>query len=1656
MDESNKINSFYWFFRRDEVREEELESGKTITVADINISGGDRRFLPSNRASAIAYFYMHPDAEALRSVKINYFVGLVSVGTFDDTPDEEGIVPTMPATFYETEDLYDLSEQYPDELGDMDVNGVYVSTPLKFTAKVRIGDTIVTTNDKVIRRVGINMMSPEDIRSMSVLSVTNHNTMTQTPNPAPIPNGPVDARLGASDRSAQCQTCEGLLQNEPLCIGHHGHIELAEPVPHVLFAIASNPNSFDSVLNMFCHNCFRIPISDEKYEELTPTIERIHRFSKNPSGVGRIRKLINDAIKKEKNRDSDRGVLICPHCGEESPMVSWNIRQKMFLLQPALKQKVGPRFYPYSNVYLLLQSITDENARMMGFDAPTMRPEYMMMKVLPVAPNNVRPMQTDFKTNKPIENDLTLMYSQVIRVNNQLKQAKQRGYDDGLIQTRKVGDLFVAVSHCFYNQNASIGMFQSKTVRTKAGRQKRTIRAGLLDTLSGYGSKKTIFRRRMNSKVVNNVIRSVISANGDLSINEVGIPTASCMGTFVRVKVTEENFDQMLELVVRGAPSKDRHVSHNWSLGDIVKQRYPGAMWVEPYDIVDKGGNEFSTRDSPLWLNGKWTKFGEEWVEHKKKFEVPEEGSTFDYEKKMKREEWMFEWEKNMEYRREFWGKDGKIPLKVGDVVARNVLPGDYVLFGRQPSLHRQSLNGVRVVPLDQHSISFNPAICVPFNADFDGDQMNVYIPGSEEAMNEIRDKLQIRDNMLHHRMGKLVIGTDHDQTSGIYLLTMKHKSKANTFNEQVGVGFDSEGVVYFTKKSMLELFSKVYHKDGSLTKDGDAIIQYIEDIGKPDIEGKYYSGYRCVSLLLPDGINAKFKSGILYNEDGTMVLNEKDKPEKDTTVIIDGEMITGTLDKTFAGKEKGTIAPAFYYRFGYEEGGKQMQRFVDMLCRLGFAAHHAVGYSMGVADCGLPMEYYEDIRAGYDTTSEVCKQINTDFANHDLQKYVDSDKWLTPDYSKSEKQQILDKNPYQFRQMLIFEAQEPWEDRVALAVSQIAGPDNAMEIAVRSGGRGKELNIQQMGAAYGQVRISGVLPVRGFQSKGWISYHTQEGGEIEAISHKTSLPRNFSHYPMKGESIEHPMHNGYTRNSYYTGMEPHEYFMASVGGRRSDMESSSGALQDSGYLANKVRRALESLVVDQEGKTIDLKDNTIVSFKAGGDGLRAYSAKMVHRFPDGQVKEDFTVSGPDEDFTIELQPYFFEFSCKHGVRLAMDCDECVKGSAHVEFFEKEILSKHDVNKVVSAVKHVLSKREVMKPVVNSMISKLLWWIEENKVQPGEAIGSTAAGCLAEPATQGSLRTFHAGGKGQGTSVDRLEQVVQCSDQNAPGEQVFTYVTLKPEYWNEEDADRIADWCSVHVIGDILDIVDYDVENRLCIFYVDMKKVRDKNVDLDFAMRQIRRVFRDSATSPDAELIAEVGDGDNFVVKVNATSARTMLNVRDYVSLIQVSGLPSGGSTYITRKDGKYGLQIDSAHEQVWDGLIRLLGDFVDVDTIWCDNPKTVEKFLGIEAAQACVADQLNYQMNASSGIGDYDYRYVTTIAEAISAKGKLIGLGPRSGNIGTNSVNTFDSMAMEDVKKQLRAGVVIGNVSDMRSVTGSTIAGRPPLVGKEFSKYAE
>ncbi len=70
-----------------------------------------------------------------------------------------------------------------------------------------------------------------------------------------------------------------------------------------------------------------------------------------------------------------------------------------------------------------------------------------------------------------------------------------------------------------------------------------------------------------------------------------------------------------------------------------------------------------------------------------------------------------------------------KIQLKYGDMVERHLRDGDVVIFNRQPSLHRISMMGFRVKVAPGKTLRFNECVCAPFNADFDGDEMNIHVP---------------------------------------------------------------------------------------------------------------------------------------------------------------------------------------------------------------------------------------------------------------------------------------------------------------------------------------------------------------------------------------------------------------------------------------------------------------------------------------------------------------------------------------------------------------------------------------------------------------------------------------------------------------------------------------------------------------------------------------------------------------------------------------------------------------------------------------------------------------------------------------------------------------------------------------------------------------
>lgn len=82
--------------------------------------------------------------------------------------------------------------------------------------------------------------------------------------------------------------------------------------------------------------------------------------------------------------------------------------------------------------------------------------------------------------------------------------------------------------------------------------------------------------------------------------------------------------------------------------------------------------------------------------------------------------------------------------LEYGYIVERHLLNGDYVIFNRQPSLHKSSAMGHRVVVLPYSTFRLNLSVTQPYNADFDGDEMNMFVPQNYETMAEVKELMAV------------------------------------------------------------------------------------------------------------------------------------------------------------------------------------------------------------------------------------------------------------------------------------------------------------------------------------------------------------------------------------------------------------------------------------------------------------------------------------------------------------------------------------------------------------------------------------------------------------------------------------------------------------------------------------------------------------------------------------------------------------------------------------------------------------------------------------------------------------------------------------------------------------------------------------------------
>lgn len=125
------------------------------------------------------------------------------------------------------------------------------------------------------------------------------------------------------------------------------------------------------------------------------------------------------------------------------------------------------------------------------------------------------------------------------------------------------------------------------------------------------------------------------------------------------------------------------------------------------------------------------------------------------------------------------------IELLDGDIVERHLRNGDYVLFNRQPSLHKMSMMGHRIRVMPHNTFRLNVCVCSSYNADFDGDEMNMHVPQSLQTLYEVKELAAVPLHILSPRYSKPIINIVQDVLLGVYMITQPNVmvTKRQLFN---------------------------------------------------------------------------------------------------------------------------------------------------------------------------------------------------------------------------------------------------------------------------------------------------------------------------------------------------------------------------------------------------------------------------------------------------------------------------------------------------------------------------------------------------------------------------------------------------------------------------------------------------------------------------------------------------------------------------------------------------------------------------------------------------------------------------------------------------------------------------------------------------------
>jgi DNA-directed RNA polymerase II subunit RPB1 len=989
------------------------------------------------------------------------------------------------------------------------------------------------------------------------------------------------------------------------------------------------------------------------------------------------------------------------------------------------------------------------------------------------------------------------------------------------------------------------------------------------------------------------------------------------------------------------------------------------------------------------------------------------------------------------------------ISLNNGDIVHRHLLDGDPVLFNRQPTLHRMSMMcHIAKIMKVGNTFRMNVADTKPYNADFDGDEMNMHGPQDEESQAELMYLAAVPQQIISPQNNQSIVGIFQDSLLGCSRFT------------RPDITFDARHAM-----NLLMHFDNV---NPSLFKNSS----------------KEITSFEILSQILPP-LSTKQKNR-KYGES-----EENNKTTNNIIEIKNGQYLRGQLDKDILAKGSRGLLQAIFNDFSFRESAD----FIDNIQSIVTEYMKLSAYSVGISD----------LIADDDTNKKIIQAVNS--KKKDVQNLIDQLHLGVFENSSGKTNEVEFET--RVNGLLNAAAKDAGkigrtslsEDNRFVIMVNSGSKGSPLNIAQMISCVGQQ-NVDGKRIPYGfedrtlphYTKYNDTPSARGFVESSFIQGLTPEevyfhamGGRVGLIDTavKTSQTGYIQRRLIKGQEDLKVAYDMTVRNN------KNKVIQFKYGDDNINPVKTENQQLPLTIMSMEEIYAHMAVPEDDMSKSIfttTYDDNTIKRMKKQKSKLQAKLTGLIQQMVQWRDRLLTNVFNFEKNSVLHIPVHFNRILSNLQNQLNIQ-NNFIVDITPLEMYEIiddafEKLESHELTKPTElfkiawyyylTTKELLMVRRFNRKAIILLIETLIFNYHKAIVHPGEMVGMISAQSIGEPTTQMTLNTFHFAGVASKSNVTRgvprIEEILSLS---ANPKQPSTTIYLKQdEQTNLEKAQEIKyslEYTSVRDVTKSISICfDPKPENTLIdddkvlieeynqfqkimeecgaeqeplgpgeayskwIIRIELSK--EEMMDRNLNMNDVHFAISNSLKN-EVECVFNDLNADNLVFRIRLLNSKSIMaskkktldqtdeiyllknlqeNILNNIILKGIKGIPKilirTIKNYMIQKDGNFTPDDIWVLDTVGTNLKEILAiDYIDMKRTYSNDIQEVYKTLGIEAARQCIYNELSEAFSDTTYI---NYHHMSMLCDRMCATKKMVSIfrhGINNDDIGPIAKASFE-----------------------------------------------